>query len=336
MQLVTPQRLIACVLAVAGAVVVGGCGSTTDVDSRGPCAAAAPLAASIGPLDPSVPVGGQIQLNVLLRCGADGPTVSTNWVWSSSNSSVVSVDANGLATAISRGIATVTATSLRYRDVMASTAVNTRVTNTSLPRVTPISLIMAPGTTEQFRATLSAEPNAPIVWSIDPPDVATIDQTGLVYVPRCGLLGNAVITARYAVDPTVSATAALTVRYAGAGNITTQFIRDSITAQPVDFSRVRGTIAIRVALDDRLVECGGLSRVDVVVRSAGRDDMVMAGELPTYPETKVDLFFNTTARAANDQPRTPNGSYSIIARAFDPKGSLIEEAAPILVTFDNP
>jgi hypothetical protein len=231
----------------------------------------------------------------------------------------------------------VTATSVRYPGVTAGTTVSSRASISAfVPKTTPPALIMAPGATVQLLATVSEEPNAPILWSISDPDVATIDPSGVLRTPRCGVLGTAVVTAADALDPTVTATAALTVRYAGAGTITTLLIRDSITAQPVDVSHVGGTIAIRLGLDDRLVECGGVSRVDVVVRSTGRDDIVLVAKLPTFPETSVDVYFNTTARFANDQPRTPNGSYSIVARVFDPKAQLFEATAPIPVVFDNP
>ena len=336
MRFVTRLGPIASVLGVVGAVIVYGCGSATDVDTRSPCADPAPLTAHVGPLEPSVSVGNRVQLNVLLRCGADGPTVSTTWKWNSSNPDVISVDAGGLATGVSRGTATVTATSVRFPVATASVAVRAIVFSSFVPSIQPPALVMAPGVVAQFRATVSEEPNAPIVWSIDQPDIATVDATGLVRAPRCGVLGAAVVTARNAADPTLSASAALIVRDPGAGHLALQFINDSISNEPADVGHVRGTIAIRVNLDDRLVECGGVGGIEVVVKSSGRDDVVLVAKLPTYPETTTDVYCNTTARAPSGQPQTPNGSYSITARAFDPKATLIEETGAVGVTVDNP
>jgi hypothetical protein len=175
-----------------------------------------------------------------------------------------------------------------------------------------------------------------LLWSIDHPEIATVDPTGIVQVPRCGVLGAAIVTARHGIDPTLSASAALTVRELSTGYIAIQFVRDSTSDLPVDFAHVRGTVRIRVALDDRRVECGGVSRVEVVVRSSRGDENVVIAQLPIYPETTADLYFNTAARSSSGETRTPNGAYSVTARAFDPQAKLIEETPPISITLDNP
>jgi hypothetical protein len=204
-----------------------------------------------------------------------------------------------------------------------------------LPTIQPPALMMAPGTTTQFRATVSEEPNASVVWSIDATDVATIDQTGVVRAPRCGVLGPAVVTARSAADPAVSVAAALTVMYSGTADLAIQFIRDSVTAQAIDVKHVRGTIEVRVALDERLVECGGLGRVELVVKPPSGNEIIVAAPTPVFPTTIADAYLKSAERLAG-QPQTPHGSYSVAARAFDPAGNLIEETPAIAVTFDNP
>ena len=336
MRFVTSPRLVGCAFTIAGAGIVAGCGSGTDVDNRGPCAGAAPPMASIGPLDPSVVIPQTVQLNALLRCGVNGPTVSVTWTWRSSNPAVVSVDANGLATAVASGTVTITATPSRYPASAASTSVRAVSVSSFVPSIQPPALIVSPGATHQFRATISEQPNVPVAWSIDPSGIATIDAAGLVQVPRCGALGAAVITARNALDATASASAALTVVHLATAPLAIQAVRDSITGEPLDLNHTRGTIAIRVNLESRLIECGRVSSADVILKSASGEEIALAARLPVFPETTAELYFATAARATDGQPRTPNGSYSLRARAFDVSAKLIEETPPTLVRFDNP
>ena len=335
MRFVTRQRLNYAGL-ITASVVAGACTSSTDLDGQSPCADARPLMVNIGPAGAAVTVGQSVQLNVLLRCGLDGPTVSTTWRWISSNPDVVSVDASGLASGVSLGTATLTATSLRYPFAAASIAVRSIVFTSFVPSIQPSAVIMAPGAVTQFRATVSEEPNAPIAWSIDHLEIVTVDALGIVRAPRCGVLGAAIVTARHAVDPTLSASAAITVRDPSTGHIGIQFARDSISNLPADFAHVRGTVVIRVGLDDRLVECDRVSRVEVVVRSSRGDENVMIANRPIYPETTADVYFDTAARGSSGETRTPNGAYSITARVFDPQARLIEETEPISITLDNP
>jgi hypothetical protein len=338
MRFVTARSPIARALCVVSAVIVYGCGSATDVDTRSPCTEAAPLRAHVAPLDPSVSVGNRVQLSVFLKCGAGGPTVPTAWTWKSSSPDVISVDAGGLVTGVSRGTATVTATSVRFPVAAASVAVRVVAFSSFVPTIQPPSVVLTSGGRAQFRATVSEEPNAPVVWSIDHPEIATVDPTGLVEVPRCGVAGGAVVTARHATDPTWSVSAALTVVYAPRALITIQSVRDSVTDESVDFNHVRGTvvITIRAIFNGWLSECVGVTGLEVVLGSPSGDSIVVPAGLPVFPEATTDLYFNTAARLPTGQRQTPNGNYSFRARAFDREHNLVVETATMVVTLENP
>ena len=336
MRFVTSERLAGCALILAAVGFAGACTATTDLDNHSPCTGAAPLAVHISPLDPSATVGNGVRLSALLRCGDNGQTISTNWIWSSANPGVVSVDANGLATGVSRGTTIVTATSARYPDVAASVGVRAIVISAFVPTIEPPSVIMAPGTVTRFRATVSEEPNGHIMWSIDRPEIATVDPTGLVRAHLCGLAGNAVVTARDADDATLSVSAALTVRPLLSDPLAIQSVRDSISGEPTDFNHVRGTVVIRLNLDGRMIECGELGGLQLALKSVSGNEVVLPGTPPPPGESATDLDLDTAARDLEGKPRTPNGSFTLAARVFNAQGRLIAETPGIPVTVDNP
>ena len=102
--------------------------------------------------------------------------------WSSSSASIATVDANGLVTAVRRGIATITATAGNATG-SAQVTVEQSAANVT---VTPSSLdFTALGDTMRARAEVSDEDGHPIPmsmvsWVSDYPEIATVDSTGLV------------------------------------------------------------------------------------------------------------------------------------------------------------
>ncbi len=114
----------------------------------------------------------------------DGSTqLLTSVTWSSGNQSVVTVDANGMATAVGTGSASVTASSGAVSGNASVTV--TGATLVSLA-VTPANSTMPSGTTKQMTATgtfsdsSKQDVTATALWSSSTPAAATINSHGLV------------------------------------------------------------------------------------------------------------------------------------------------------------
>jgi len=102
--------------------------------------------------------------------------------WSSSDSSIISVDTNGLVTAIKPGTASIVA--LDSTGVTGNLILEVRQVTLSAPS----SNILADGSTTQLTASGGA---APYVWSIDNTDIASINTNGLI---TGNLPGSATVT----------------------------------------------------------------------------------------------------------------------------------------------
>jgi ABC-type dipeptide/oligopeptide/nickel transport system permease subunit len=62
---------------------------------------------TVMPANQTVPVGTQVQFKATDNLGND---ITSSVIWSSSNSSIVSITATGLATGVANGMATISAT----------------------------------------------------------------------------------------------------------------------------------------------------------------------------------------------------------------------------------
>ncbi len=171
---------------------------------------------SVTPTNPSIPLG----FNLRLRATGtflDGTTfdMSTQVIWTSSNSSVATVDSIGIVRGIGLGTATITATSENLSGI--TTVIVTRATLTSIS-ISPADPSI-PGTpagiTEQFTATgafsdgTNLDISKQIAWSSSKPSVATISITGLATSVAPGI---SVITATF---QAISGSTTLTVTSAG-------------------------------------------------------------------------------------------------------------------------
>ena len=137
-------------------------------------------------------------------------TASNEVVWSSSNTSVATVN-NGAVTAVAEGTATITATSKYDSKVTATLSVTVTAVQLTGLEISPNQLTLNKGSGGKL--TLTPTPtNAKlqITWSSSNTSVATVDSNG--YVTAVGV-GTATITAINA-SPNISATATVTVKEA--------------------------------------------------------------------------------------------------------------------------
>ena len=120
-----------------------------------------------------------------------------SYAWSSSDASVVSVDSDGLISALSEGFALVTATT-SDGGLSASCAVAVTVPVSGII-LTPASLALVEGSTAALEAAVLPEDatNKEVAWSSDNPSVATVSRSGIVTAVSPG---DAVITVTSASD----------------------------------------------------------------------------------------------------------------------------------------
>jgi alpha-tubulin suppressor-like RCC1 family protein len=110
-----------------------------------------------------------------------GDPISADVAWSSSDENVVTVDQNGLATAVGEGVAVIIATANR---VSGSASFTVEPPPIGSIEVTPIEMTLEPGGTQQYTATVRdvhGNPvSASVVWSSSDESVAMVDASGLV------------------------------------------------------------------------------------------------------------------------------------------------------------
>lgn len=139
-----------------------------------------------------------------------GSTKGVTWT----ATSVGTIDASGLFTAVSAGTGTVTATSVE--DTTKSATASVKVTSgggggTVSVSVSPTTMTLSVGGKQQFNASVSGS-NAGVTWTATGA-VGTIDAKGLFTATKAGM---GVVKATSVADPTKSASANVTVSQSGA------------------------------------------------------------------------------------------------------------------------
>ena len=175
----------------------------------------APILQSIN-VSPSSPIVGQGSTLQLSATGVndDGSTSSLKTVsWSSSDAGVASVNSSGLLTAVAAGTATITAAS---GSISGTTTVNITAANLSSIAVTPATVTVAQGQTQQFTATVqlangqTVDITKSVTWRSSNTSVATITSAGLATAQSGGTGQTANITAT---SNNITGTAVLTVGF---------------------------------------------------------------------------------------------------------------------------
>ena len=179
-----PLRLIAPVLL---ATLIASCGGGDDSVTP-PVDTVASVQVSPGTATLNS-LGATTQLSASATSTSGASVPGTVFSWASSNPSAVTVDSNGLVTAVANGTATVTATA---SGATASGSANVTVAQTaaSIAVTSPAGIVTA-GQTLQLSATVQdaggtalAAPN--LAWASSDEAIATVDATGLVSGLRSG------------------------------------------------------------------------------------------------------------------------------------------------------
>jgi uncharacterized protein YjdB len=136
----------------------------------------------VQPTSWSLEIGQTIQLTATPKDGSGNPLSGRAVAWSSGNTAVATVDADGIVTGVGAGIALIVAESEGQSGTAEITVTEAAVSSVE---ITPSALNIEVGQTAQLTATpRDASGNAlsgrTVFWSSSNTAVATVDQTGLV------------------------------------------------------------------------------------------------------------------------------------------------------------
>ncbi len=196
-----------------------------------------------------------------------------SYAWSSSDASVVSVDSDGLISALSEGFALVTATT-SDGGLSASCAVAVTVPVSGII-LTPASLALVEGSTAALEAAVLPEDatNKEVAWSSDNPSVATVSRSGIVTAVSPG---DAVITVTSASDASCNATCAVAVskKYVHVGSVAVS--PESLTLKAGEDAQLQATVLPEDATEKGVAWSSGDASI-VSVDSDGRIHALSAG-----------------------------------------------------------
>ena len=148
---------------------------------------------AVTPASPSVVLGGNTLSFVATGTYSDMSTADITGAvnWSSSDTTVATIDANGIATSGISGLTTITATS---GATVGTTTLNVALATLASIAVTPSGQTIPLGTTQQFTAigtytdSSTQDLTASVTWSSDTPGLATIAVGGLATSVAVGSL----------------------------------------------------------------------------------------------------------------------------------------------------
>src|SRR6266542_3024841 len=173
MMRLTSVRGRATLLLGASVLVLAACGNETTTPPT-------PVA-SVTVTPAAAAVGATVQLTATTKDAAGNVLTGRTVTWTSSNTTVATVNAAGLVTGAAAGTATITATS----EGKTGTAAITVTTPVASVTVTPTPAAVVVGQTVQLTATTKdAAANVltgrTVTWASSAPGVATVSGTGLV------------------------------------------------------------------------------------------------------------------------------------------------------------
>lgn len=149
---------------------------------------------SVSPSTAEVVIGETITLSATINpSDASNPSIT----WSSSDTSIATVEQNGVVTGVGIGTATITATSVdgNRTDTCAITVKDVSV-HVSGVSISPTSVTMYVGDTRSLSAivTPSNASNKSVVWRSYSPSIASVSSTGIVYANKAGMVRIEVTT----------------------------------------------------------------------------------------------------------------------------------------------
>ena len=239
------------------------------------------------------------------------PSNATNkaLTWSSSNTSVATVDANGKVTAVAAGNATITAKAKDGSNKSATCAVTVKAATVSVTSVTlnKTTAELEVGGTLTLTATVSPSnaTNKALEWSSSNKSIATVDGNGKVTAVAAG---NATITAKAKDGSNKSATCAVTVKAATVS--VTSVTLNKTTAE----LEVGGTLTLTATVSpsnatNKALDWSSSNKSVATVEANGKVTAVAAGKATIMAKAKdgsnKSATCSVTVKASSDgsQPK---------------------------------
>lgn len=189
---------------------------------------------TVSPSAPSVTAGQTQQFSATGVYTDSSQQALSSATWTSSNTSVATIDNSGLATAVAAGTTTITATSNGISGTATLTVTAPAPTLVSIA-VTPANPSVSAGSTEQFAATGtysdgSTQTLTSVTWASSATSVATIDAAGLANAVAAGSTTISATANGVSGSTTMTVTAAGTNSYVGTqspGDLWTLSVNDA-------------------------------------------------------------------------------------------------------------
>jgi uncharacterized protein YjdB len=148
---------------------------------------------TVAPTSSSLLVGATVQLSATTRDASNNVLTGRVVTWSSSNSSIASVNSSGLVTAVAAGSATITGTSETKTGTSAITVTAPAPAPVATVSVSPPSSSLLVGATVQLSATTRDAGNnvltgRVITWSSANTSIASVNSTGVVTAVALGAI----------------------------------------------------------------------------------------------------------------------------------------------------
>jgi len=152
---------------------------------------AAVASVTLSPASASVAAGGATQFTATLQDSAGNVLTGRPVTWTSSDSTIATINGSGLATAVAAGTATITATSSGVTGAAPLTVTATNPASVASVVVSPTSTSLFVGNTLQLAAALkdaggNALAGRTVTWTSSTPAVATVNANGLVTAVAAG------------------------------------------------------------------------------------------------------------------------------------------------------
>ena len=243
------------------------------------------------------------------------PETSTdkNVTWSSGNEKIATVDANGLVTAVSEGVAVITATtSNRLYDSVTITVVETQVTSITLNET---SIILQANETYNLIPSIYPQTatNKEVIWSSGNADIATVNQDGTV---TAIMVGETSVSATAADGSGVTASCKVTVIQTPATSI-------SITVHGETSLEINQTVQLTAEVlpenaTDKTVAWSSSNLAIASVTETGLVTALSAGETVITATNSAGQYDRVTITVLSNEPDEPVVPEPVVTPADTP------------------
>lgn len=296
-------------------VAVGVLAACGGGDGGGPAKVAS---VNVSSLASQVEVGATIQFTASPRDGKGNALTGRVVTWSSSATTIASVDNNGIVSGVSAGVATITATSEGATGTAAITVVPVPVAAVLIDNRAPS---VRQGGTAQLSAIVQDAigrvlTDRSVTWSSATPAIATVSQQGLVtglstgttFVRASveGKTDSVPMIVRSLNAPTISATGPATWIPLGAATISGTNFSSTISANEVLVNGVRATIT-----------AASSTSLSIVVPSATALPCTPTGPVPISVSVSGDVVSGTANMAMATQRQLAIGQSMLLTSQAD-------------------